>query len=217
MGAGFRFSFLVLLCLGALLACSQHDEDQAQPTDTKVVFDLPDNQLEQTKLNAEVRHFRSVEWTELMPAEDLQALMSPPEYASGVEEGSEEDKFSLVITEAMSKGFDEDYMRAMNSTKTVAELNGVAVRIPGFVVPLSMAEDQSVNEFFLVPYYGACLHMPPPPPNQMIYVKLEGGLKLESLYDPFWLSGILRSTITENDTAQSAYQMEVLDYELYDY
>ena len=68
-------------------------------------------------------------------------------------------------------------MRAMTSTKTVAELDGLAVRIPGFIVPLDMDEEQRVTELFLVPYYGACLHMPPPPPNQMIYAKLERGIK----------------------------------------
>ncbi len=217
METGIRLSLLMLLCLAALLSCTQGEEDRGRSNETQVIFDLPDTELEQATTAAEVRYFRSVEWTDLMPPEDLRALMNPPEYISEVEEGSEEDKFSLAVTEAMSKSLDEEYVRAMTSTNTVADLNGVAIRIPGFVVPLGMAGDQSVNEFFLVPYYGACLHLPPPPPNQMIYVKLDKGLRLDSLYDPFWLSGVLSSTITENDTAQSAYRMEVLDYELYDY
>ncbi|MGL4829805.1 MAG: DUF3299 domain-containing protein, partial [Vibrio sp.] len=48
------------------------------------------------------------------------------------------------------------------------ELNGSRVKIPGFVIPLE-GDDQKVTEFLLVPYFGACIHVPPPPPNQIIY------------------------------------------------
>ena len=50
------------------------------------------------------------------------------------------------------------------------ELDGKQVKIPGFIVPLDVAKDGTVSEFFLVPYFGACIHVPPPPPNQIVYV-----------------------------------------------
>ncbi|MDO6749607.1 DUF3299 domain-containing protein, partial [Gilvimarinus sp. 1_MG-2023] len=77
------------------------------------------------------------------------------------------------------------------STRTRAELNGVRVRIPGFIVPINFDDQQRVIEFFLVPFFGACIHVPPPPPNQIVHVEVEDGFVLESIYDPVWLEGVL--------------------------
>jgi hypothetical protein len=57
------------------------------------------------------------------------------------------------------------------SSKTNSKLNQLRVKIPGFIVPLDNRPDGRVQEFFLVPYFGACIHVPPPPPNQIVYVK----------------------------------------------
>ena len=94
-------------------------------------------------------------------------------------------------------------------------MDGRAVRIPGFIVPIEFNGEQTITEFFLVPYFGACLHMPPPPPNQIIYVKSAEGLKLEALYYPFWISGDLKASMVENDMATAAYSMEMNNYEAY--
>ena len=51
--------------------------------------------------------------------------------------------------------------------------------------------------------------MPPPPPNQIIYAEYPKGFKLESLYEPFWMSGTMRTSLTENEMATSAYAMTV--------
>ena len=64
-------------------------------------------------------------------------------------------------------------------------MGDVEGRIPGFVVPLKTTEDIRILEFFLVPYYGACIHVPPPPPNQIIHVKYKEGFTLEALYRSF--------------------------------
>ena len=71
----------------------------------------------------------------------------------------------------------------MVSTKIIEQLNGQLVRIPGFVVPVEF-DEESITEFFLVPYFGACIHSPPPP-NQIIYVHAPNGLQLNTLYDHF--------------------------------
>lgn len=72
----------------------------------------------------------------------------------------------------------------------IAELKGKRVRIPGFIVPLEDFQEQA-KEFLLVPYFGACVHTPPPPPNQMVFVTLSGGPKALGLFDPVWIEGIL--------------------------
>jgi hypothetical protein len=67
----------------------------------------------------------------------------------------------------------------------------------------------------MVPFFGACLHLPPPPPNQTIFVNYPQGLKLESLYDAYWISGVIKTSLVENDTATAAYSMEMYAFELY--
>lgn len=69
---------------------------------------------------------------------------------------------------------------------------GEDVMIPGFIVPLEdFAEEAS--EFLLVPYVGACVHTPAPPPNQLVHVRMKGGRKVSvPLWSPVWLHGELR-------------------------
>ncbi len=79
-----------------------------------------------------------------------------------------------------------------------------------------MNEEQLVTEFFLVPFFGACIHYPPPPPNQIIYVTSKEGVAQQNLYDPYWVEGMLTTIITENEVAVSAYAMNVDNIELYE-
>lgn len=73
------------------------------------------------------------------------------------------------------------------------ELEGKTVRIPGYLLPLEFNGDK-VTEFFLVPYVGACIHTPPPPPNQIVHVKTEEGYNSDGgLYTPVWVSGTMQS------------------------
>jgi uncharacterized protein len=61
-------------------------------------------------------------------------------------------------------------------------LEGATVRLPGFIVPLEGVKDGSVSEFLLVPYFGSCIHVPPPPPNQIVYVHNGKRAGIESIY-----------------------------------
>jgi hypothetical protein len=92
-------------------------------------------------------------------------------------------KSGIDITELMAK-------RKQLRTTTVEELNGQQVRIPGYLLPLETS-DTKVTEFLLVPYIGACIHVPPPPPNQIVHVKIvqKGGYRVKTMYEPVWVSG----------------------------
>ena len=159
--------------------------------------------------------FKTVEWTDLMPEEDLNALSNPPEYINEVEDGSFEDQINDQFESTINTIAEDRYQQALVSTSVVSELNGESIRIPGFIVPLEFNDDQTITQFFLVPYFGACIHMPPPPPNQMIFVNYPKGLKLNALYDPFWISGVLKTSLQENDMATSAYAMDMQEFEPY--
>lgn len=159
--------------------------------------------------------FKTVEWTDLMPKEDLDALLNPPSYITDVEDGSFEDQISNQIQNTIAAASNDRYQQALVSTRIVPEMNDQPVRVPGFIVPLEFNDEQRVTQFFLVPYFGACIHVPPPPPNQIIFVNYAKGLKLDSLYDPFWISGILKTSVVENETATAAYTIQMQSFEIY--
>jgi hypothetical protein len=85
-------------------------------------------------------------------------------------------------------------------TAIVEALNDKQVRIPGYLLPLEVSAAK-VTEFLLVPYVGACIHVPPPPPNQIIYVKIiqKNGYQTKSLYEPVWVTGVIRAKSMAKD------------------
>ncbi len=149
-----------------------------------------------------------VDWVELIPEDDLQALLNPPDWISEIVDGSPDDDPALMSSSSRPMTEQEErYQEALYSKTVVPEFDGQPVRIPGFVVPLGFDDQRRVIEFFLVPYFGACLHLPPPPPNQIIYINYELGLDQESLYTPYWVEGTLQAQVVSNEVADSAYVM----------
>lgn len=142
--------------------------------------------------------------------------MNPPEYLDEIEDGSMEDQISSQLLGALENSADDRYQQALTSAKVKPEYDQRPIRLPGFIVPVEMNEQQLVTEFFLVPFFGACIHYPPPPPNQIIYVTSPQGVAQQNLYDAYWVEGILTTTLTENDVAVSAYAMTADNIELYE-
>lgn len=159
--------------------------------------------------------FETIEWPDLMPPEVLAILLNPPEYIAEIEDGSAEDQISSQMRSAVNQSEEDAYQQALVSTDVNENLDGALIRIPGFVVPLEFDEEQTISQFFLVPYFGACLHMPPPPPNQIILVNAPKGIQMSALYDPFWIEGQLSTNFQENDMATSAYAMQLQRIEPY--
>lgn len=86
------------------------------------------------------------------------------------------------------------------------ELNGKQVRIPGFVIPLEGDADE-VTEFLLVPYYGSCIHTPPPPANQIIHVSFPQGAPDQELWDVVYLEGKLLTQLNEVGMIETGYHI----------
>ena len=89
-----------------------------------------------------------------------------------------------------------------------ASLNGAAIRIAGFAIPLERVKGE-VREFLLVPYFGACIHVPPPPANQIIYVVSDKPLKDVQTMDAIWVSGLLNVAAGDSSWGRSADRMQV--------
>lgn len=88
----------------------------------------------------------------------------------------------------------------------VEGLDGKRVRIGGYVVPLDF-EATSVKEFLLVPFVGACIHVPPPPANQIIYVKSDEGFGVKGSFDPVYVTGTLKVMATSTGLADAGYSI----------
>ena len=108
----------------------------------------------------------------------------------------------------------------------VTELDAQTVAIPGYALPLEFSEsDNRVTEFLLVPYVGACIHVPPPPANQIVFVQSETGLKMDSLFEPVLVSGLMEVEQSEQNLTfvdgsadiQVGYALQANSVEAYDY
>ncbi len=89
----------------------------------------------------------------------------------------------------------------------VEDLDGRRVRLPGFAVPLD-AKPGTVSEFLLVPYFGACIHVPPPPANQIVYIKSrEPDMMFElELFDTVWVKGTMQTqSFTDDELGKAGY------------
>lgn len=88
----------------------------------------------------------------------------------------------------------------------VAELDGLHIKLPGYIVPLTIDDNSRITEFLLVPYFGACIHVPPPPSNQIVYVTSEGGVALGDMWQPYWIEGQLSVQSFSSEIGDTGYQ-----------
>ena len=209
-----KITIIALIIIQLAIVCHAMASDlntkRSQPsTDKKPQISIDKKVIKPTPIT-----FDTLEWDDLIPQDDLNALLNPPGYIDDIEDGGFEDDIGSEIKNFLDTAGNDRYQQALVSTNIIKDLNGRDVRIPGFVVPVEF-DEEIITEFFLVPYFGACIHSPPPPPNQIIYVQAAKGLKLETLYDPFWISGKLSTTLVENFMATAAYSLEMASYEAY--
>ena len=141
-----------------------------------------------------IAEVREIEWIDLMPKEEAEAWLD--------DQGSVEHSGAGPAN-------------TFQSEATVGELDGQEIRLPGFVVPVETTAEGKLKEFFLVPYFGACIHVPPPPANQIVYGRLEEPVDMVNIWDAFWMEGTLNIEDVSNETADSAYTMDVDTLELY--
>ena len=136
---------------------------------------------------------REIDWDDLIPADAIDKIVLPDTL-----EG--ELRTRLLGDEAMATG-----------REVVAELDKEQIRLPGYVVPITSDGPGTVKQFLLVPYMGACMHLPPPPPNQIVYVILNEPYELRSLWEPFWVDGKMLVQSQSLDIAEAAYTIDEAD------
>ena len=140
---------------------------------------------------------RELEWDALIP-EDWRPDVLMDQY--NADEISDDDPRAQQLL---------DKLRALwNEAPVVPALEGQRVKLPGFVVPLEM-DAKKIDQFLLVPYYGACIHVPPPPANQTVHVVTGESEAFEGqLFDTVWVTGTMRVERLSSDLADAGYRLE---------
>ena len=196
--------------------------------------------------------FREITWDDLVPAEaqfddpftrldedTLYELTLVAQIRDRIAAGGEIDDTTMAnyrkrVDSLEEDGIDVDGLIAMRDEVTrdrVAKtqlankaLDGKQVRIPGYLLPLEFDDDR-VTEFFLVPYVGACIHTPPPPPNQIVHVKASEGYTFDGgLYTPVWVNGLMKNEknqsslnyVDGSSNIPSSYALEASTVEPYE-
>ncbi|MFK7939101.1 MAG: DUF3299 domain-containing protein [Roseovarius sp.] len=101
-----------------------------------------------------------------------------------------------------------------NGIKLNDALNGAYIRMPGFMIPFNITAD-GVTDFMLVPYVGACIHVPPPPANQLVVVQAKRPWPGDQLWDAVWVTGLMRTKLQSTDLGQTGYSILADDMETY--
>ncbi|MDR1164286.1 MAG: DUF3299 domain-containing protein [Deltaproteobacteria bacterium] len=107
-----------------------------------------------------------------------------------------------------------EFLNRWNQAPINPGMNGRKIKIPGFVVPLDF-EDSEIKEFFLVPFFGACIHVPPPPPNQIIYVQAQEPIRGLEAMEVVWVYGKIKAEKFETDMGNAGYTLPADRVELY--
>ncbi|MEM0922955.1 MAG: DUF3299 domain-containing protein [Pseudomonadota bacterium] len=130
-----------------------------------------------------------LEWEQLIPEESKGLLLETLQGLGIVEHGQ------------ISTPFDQEAARAV-----VTDFDGKLVRIPGYAVPLDFS-GLGITTFILVPYIGACIHVPPPPANQLIFAKASAPFVNDSFWDPIFATGVIASSLVSTELAEIGYAM----------
>jgi hypothetical protein len=144
-----------------------------------------------------------IEWQALMPAE-----WNPQKALAGV------DLASLSDNDPRANALLDRLRRDLDRAPVVKALDGRRVRIAGFVVTLER-DDKGVSEFLLVPYFGACIHTPPPPANQIVHVLPKKPVPADVAIFPVYVTGTLKTVAAVTPEGAAGYRIadgEVEEY-----
>jgi hypothetical protein len=169
----------------------------------KIMLDFSDRHVEAAPA-ASATSFRETRWYELVP-KDWDPNKVVHELQQGMQAMSDADPRAIDRLRKIHDVWDD--------APTNKALDGVAVRLPGYIVPLEEGRN-GLKEFLLVPYFGACIHTPPPPSNQIIHVRVQRAVQ-EHVMDAVWVSGTL--TIERQDSSRgiSSYALAATTVEHY--
>ena len=152
--------------------------------------------------------YKEVSWDDLMPSD--WEPMAPKELNMFDEQALENELLSGTEPDMAY-----DPIPSVEIAPVVSALDQQKLRIPGYVIPIKFDAD-SVSEFLLVPYMGACIHTPPPPGNQIVYVTLSEPMTTNELWAPVWVSGTMTTKVAMTQYVTAGYHMMDAMTEVYE-
>ena len=161
-------------------------------------------------VSAETPGYNLIDWNDLMPepwVKEMTKEMAAMGKLSNLQDNSDEANKAMAV---MRKKFDE-------APIVKSQLNK-KVRLPGYVVPLD-AERSEKREFLLVPYFGACIHTPPPPANQIVLIRPTSQSKIKKLpesMDIVWVEGEIKEGRVATSQGVSGYLLEAVSVAPYE-
>jgi hypothetical protein len=153
------------------------------------------DRLPQSRPATPAAGFKEIKWDDLVPAD-----WDPRQIFKGI------DLRMLDDSDPRAMRALEKLREAWSNAPARADLNGNRVRIPGFVVPLER-KGNLITEFLLVPYFGACIHTPPPPANQIIHVFASKPVRDTATMDAVWVNGTLEVARSETGMGNASYRL----------
>lgn len=189
-----NFFQLLLFLMSVLLltGCDSTSTDGAQKTSDSESQIVDSNKPRQLL-------FKQVEWIDLVP-DDYRPDEVLADYFKKYDLDNLEDSDPIVL-ELQQK------LKVLLASSPVNEqIDGQKIKLAGYILPLEY-DGMSTSEFLLVPYFGACIHTPPPPANQTIYVKTEKPIEIDGLYDAVWVSGEIKIEHKVSEYTDSGYLM----------
>ncbi|MCW8932329.1 MAG: DUF3299 domain-containing protein [Gammaproteobacteria bacterium] len=196
-----RFQILIVILFFQLLTgCDSSSNEKVQK---KAVIG---NQISEPDINYQAI-FKTVEWIDLVP-NDYRPDEVLADYFQKYDLDNMEDSDPIVI-EVQQKLKD-----LLASAPINEKMDGQSIKLAGYILPLDF-DGMSTSEFLLVPYFGACIHVPPPPANQVIYVKTNTPIEVDGLYDAVWVSGKIIVEHKVSEYTDSAYSMLAKSIEKY--
>ena len=196
---------LVLLSSLCLAACG--DTTPSTTTDNKASTATEETSAASTQVSSsaetQTSDYQEIAWEDLeLPGQGMADIMR--KYQPLLDKISDSD--TAASDELMDK------MQAeFNAAPVNPALNNKKIKLSGFVSPLEVDDTKGqVKEFLLVPYFGACIHVPPPPLNQIILVRPESGksINMEQIYEPVTVTGVLSTETIKTNLAQAGYQIK---------
>lgn len=164
----------------------------------------------ETATNSDENGYQEISWEDLeVPGKGAETILAKFEKEiNAIPEGSSEESEMLGRLQA-----------ALDTAPVNSKLDKKKIKLPGFISPLEIDEKAGmVTEFLLVPYFGACIHVPPPPLNQTLLVKppKDQWVKIDDSYMPFWVSGVIHVESTATKLANAGYTITDVKIEPYE-
>ena len=143
-------------------------------------------------------NYRETRWEELIPPS-----WHPENAFAGLDINALSDDDPRAV-KAM-----ENFLAEWSKAPANPNMQGKMIRLPGFVAPLDWESSDGIKEFLLVPYFGACIHVPPPPANQIVYITMDRPLPGLENMAAIWVYGTISLERHEGDVGTSGYAMRV--------